>query len=156
MQTTLILLKPDAVQRGMMGRIISRFEDKGLQVVGAKMMRMPTQLAEQHYEAHRDKPFYPTLMRFMTSSPIMALAVSGKRAIESVRTMAGATTGYKADAGTIRGDFGSSQTFNLIHASDSPESAERELDLFFRADELCEYERVIDLWVVDMSSGEAQ
>lgn len=156
MQTTLILLKPDAVQRGLMGRIISRFEDKGLQIVGAKMIRMTPELAARHYEAHKDKPFYGSLVRFMTSSPIMVLAVSGKRAIESVRKLLGATAGFKAEPGTVRGDFGSSQTFNLVHASDSPESAEREMKLFFRPDELCMYERVIEKWIVDRSSGKPE
>lgn len=153
METTLIILKPDAVQRGLMGRIIARFEDKGLQIVGAKLMRISQQLAATHYESHRGKRFYEGLVRFMTSSPVLVVAVRGVGAIEICRKMMGATFGSKAEAGTIRGDFGVSNSFNLIHGSDSPEAAQRELGLFFRPEEILDYPRPIDAWVYDMSGG---
>lgn len=153
METTLIILKPDAVQRGLMGRIISRFEDKGLQIVGAKLMRISPELAATHYEAHQSKPFYAGLVRFMTSSPVLVMAVRGKGAIEVCRKMMGATFGSKAEAGTIRGDFGVSNSFNLIHGSDSPEAAARELGLFFSAGEVLAYDRPSDAWVYDMAGG---
>jgi nucleoside-diphosphate kinase len=153
METTLIILKPDAVQRGLMGRIISRFEDKGLQVVGAKMMRISQELAAEHYRDHHGKPFYEGLVRFMTGSPVMVLAVRGVGAIAISRKLMGATFGSNAEPGTIRGDFGVSNSFNLIHGSDSPESAAREVGLFFDAAELVEFDRTIEPWVYDMSSG---
>lgn len=155
-ETTLIILKPDAVQRALIGRIIARFEDKGLQVVGCKMMRIDQALAERHYEAHKGKPFYNGLVRFMTSAPVLVLAVRGVGAIAISRKMMGATFGSGAEPGTIRGDFGVSNSFNLIHGSDSPETAERELALFFDRGELFEYDRAIDQWVYDMSGGEPE
>lgn len=155
-QTTLIILKPDAVQRGLMGRIITRFEDKGLQIIGAKMMKIPGDLAARHYEAHKEKKFYPGLVKFMTSSPVLVLAIRGNNAIEVSRNMMGATFGSKAAAGTIRGDLGVSNSFNLIHGSDSPEAAEHELKLFFGAGEVQEFSRAVDQWVYDMSGGKAE
>ncbi len=156
METTLIILKPDAVQRGLMGRIVIRFEDKGFQVVGAKMMLISHDLAERHYEPHRGKGFYEGLIKFMTSSPVLVLAVRGVGAIEISRRLMGATFGSNADPGTIRGDFGVSNSFNLIHGSDSPEAARREIDLFFAPRELIEYDRPIEAWVYDLSSGTAE
>src|SRR5687767_15039396 len=153
METTLIILKPDAVQRGFMGRIISRFEDKGLQIVGCKLMQISQQLAATHYEAHKSKPFYAGLVRFMTSAPVLVLAVRGIGAIGICRKMMGATFGSKAESGTIRGDFGVSNSFNLIHGSDSPESATREVGLFFKPDELQEWTPAVQSWVYDMSKG---
>lgn len=153
METTLIILKPDAVQRGLCGRIISRFEDKGLHIVGAKLMQITKNLAARHYEAHREKPFYEGLVRFMTSSPVFVLAVRGKGAIAVSRKMMGATFGSNAEPGTIRGDFGVSNSFNLIHGSDSPEAATRELELFFEESEVLDFERVADQWVYDMAGG---
>lgn len=153
METTLIILKPDAVQRGLMGRIISRIEDKGLQIVGMKFMQISQDLAAQHYEAHQDKPFYAGLVRFMTSSPVLVLAVRGVGAITICRKLMGATFGSKAEPGTMRGDFGVSNSFNLVHGSDSPEAAERELSLFFARGEIIDYKREIDSWVYDLSSG---
>lgn len=153
METTLIILKPDAVQRGLMGRIITRFEDKGLQIVAMKMMKISGDLAATHYESHQGKPFYSGLVTFMTSSPVVVMAVRGMNAISIARKMMGATFGSNAEAGTIRGDFGVSNSFNLIHGSDSPESAERELKLFFEATELRAGERSLDPWVYDLSSG---
>jgi len=156
METTLIILKPDAVQRGLMGRIISRFEDKGLQIVGCRMMQIPMSLAERHYEAHKGKGFYAGLTKFMTSSPVLVLAVRGNAAITICRGMMGATFGSKAAPGTIRGDFGVSNSFNLIHGSDSPEAAERELSLFFGKGEVVNWARNADSWVYDLSGGKAE
>ena len=156
METTLIILKPDAVQRGLMGRILSRFEEKGLQVVGCKMMQISRQLAETHYESHKGKGFYNGLVGFMTSSPVLVMALRGNGAITIARNMMGATFGSKANPGTIRGDFGVSNSFNLIHGSDSPEAAERELKLFFQAGEVLAWERAGDRWVYDMSAGKPE
>lgn len=153
METTLIILKPDAVQRGLMGRILARFEDKGLQVVGAKFMQISKDLATKHYQDHEGKPFYEGLVRFMTSSPVLVLALRGNGAITICRSMMGATFGSKADAGTIRGDFGVSDSFNLVHGSDSPEAAERELGLFFGAGDVLDWDRAVEGWVYDLSSG---
>lgn len=153
METTLIILKPDAVQRGLMGKIITRFEEKGLAIVGMKMMTISQELAAKHYEAHQSKPFYNGLVGFMTSSPVLVMAVRGVGAIAISRSMMGATFGSKADAGTIRGDFGVSNSFNLIHGSDSPEAAERELGLFFADGEVQNLDRAIEGWVYDMASG---
>src|SRR5215471_3838332 len=132
MERTLIILKPDAVQRGICGQILTRFEKKGLQIAGMKFMKIPTTLAETHYEPHKGKPFYAGLVKFMTSSPVLVIVLEGKDAIAISRKMMGATFGSKAEPGTIRGDYGVSNSFNLIHGSDSPEAAERELRLFFK------------------------
>lgn len=156
MQTTLIILKPDAVQRGLMGRIISRFEEKGLQIVGMKMMTISQDLASRHYEAHKSRPFYAGLVGFMTSSPVVVLAVKGNNAIAVARKMMGATFGSNAEPGTIRGDFGVSNSFNLIHGSDSPEAAERELGLFFAQGELQSFDRAGEKWVYDFSGGQPE
>ncbi len=156
METTLIILKPDAVQRGLMGKILSRFEDKGLQVVGCKMTSIPMSLAEKHYEAHKTKGFYPGLVKFMTSSPVLVLALRGNGAITIARNLMGATFGSKAAPGTIRGDFGVSNSFNLIHGSDSPEAAERELGLFFSHGEVNAWPRNGDAWIYDMSGGKPE
>ncbi len=156
METTLIILKPDAVQRGIMGQIVTRFENKGLQVVGAKLTKISQQLAETHYEAHKARPFYPGLVKFMTSSPVLVLALRGNKAIEVARSMMGATFGSKAAAGTIRGDFGVSNSFNLIHGSDSPEAAERELKLFFAPGDVLDWHRAADAWVYDLAGGKPE
>ncbi|MDQ7013169.1 MAG: nucleoside-diphosphate kinase [Planctomycetota bacterium] len=156
METTLIILKPDAVQRGLMGRIISRFEDKGLQIIGCKLMKISEQLAATHYAAHKNRPFYNGLVQFMTSSPVLVMAVRGVGAIAISRSMMGATFGSKAEGGTIRGDFGVSNSFNLIHGSDSPEAAEKELGLFFNDGEVLDYQRAIEGWVYDISGGDPE
>jgi nucleoside-diphosphate kinase len=156
MERTLIILKPDAIQRGLCGQIIDRFEKKGLQIVGVKFMQIPQSLAETHYAPHKGKPFYPGLVKFMTSSPVIVLAIAGKDAIAISRKMMGATFGSKAEPGTIRGDFGVSNSFNLIHGSDSPESAQRELGLFFKADELIDWKPMIQGWVYDLSKGQPE
>lgn len=151
METSLIILKPDAIQRGLAGTILQRFERKGLRIVGAKLMLVPKDTAEKHYAEHAGKPFYDGLIQFVTSSPVMVLAIQGLEAISVCRTLIGATNGRKADPGTIRGDFGMSGGFNMIHGSDSPESAERELALWFSKDELTDIDRTIEKWVYDPS-----
>jgi nucleoside-diphosphate kinase len=156
MEHTLIILKPDAVQRGICGLILDRFEKKGLQIAGMKFMQIPRSLAETHYGPHKGKPFYDGLVKFMTSSPVIVLALSGKDAIAISRKMMGATFGSKAEPGTIRGDFGVSNSFNLIHGSDSAESATRELGLFFKPEELVEWKPAIQNWVYDFSKGLAE
>ena len=156
MERTLIIFKPDAVQRGLCGEILSRFEKKGLQLVGMKMMKISPQLAETHYASHKGKGFYEGLVRFMTSSPVVVLALAGKDAIAIARNMMGATFGSKAAPGTIRGDFGVSNSFNLIHGSDSPEAGERELGLFFKPDELQNWTPACQGWIYDMSKGTAE
>ena len=147
METTLIILKPDPVQRGLSGRIITRFEDKGLQIIGAKVIQIDNALASQHYKVHQGKPFYDGLVAFMTRSPVIVLALRGPQAITICRKMMGATFGPDAEPGTIRGDFGASGQLNLIHGSDSPEAAERELELFFNAGEIVELQRDTDRWI---------
>jgi nucleoside-diphosphate kinase len=147
METTLIIIKPDAVQRSLIGAIIARFEQKGFQVVGAKMLRITPELAAAHYKDHVGKPFYPSLQQFITSRPVIALAVRGQGVIDSSRKLIGATDGLKAEPGTIRGDYGVSKSLNLIHGSDSPEAAARELKLFFRDDELLSYDAPNAPWL---------
>ncbi|MHC5065675.1 MAG: nucleoside-diphosphate kinase [Planctomycetota bacterium] len=148
MERTLILLKPDALQRGLAGSILSRFENKGLKIVGLKLMKISPELAAQHYEAHKERPFYKGLVRFMTSAPVVAMALEGIDAIAICRKMMGATFGSDADPGTIRGDFGVSRSFNLIHGSDSPEAAQRELSLFFSEGTL-DYQLDAFRWIYD-------
>lgn len=157
METTLIILKPDAVQRGLLGKIVSRFEEKGLQIVGVKMMRISPELAATHYESHQGKPFYEGLVRFMTSSPVLVMAIRGVGAIAICRKMMGATFGSNAEPGTIRGDFGVSNSFNLIHGSDSPKAAEREIGLFFDGvGEIVSWDRKIEGWIYDLSGDEPE
>jgi nucleoside-diphosphate kinase len=153
MEKTLIILKPDAVQRGLIGQIITRFEQKGIQIVGAKFIRIPRQTAETHYAPHKGKPFYDGLVQFMTSSPVLVLALAGKDVINISRKMMGATFGSKAEPGTIRGDFGVSNSFNLIHGSDSPEAAEKELKLFFQPGEVLDWQPAVGVWVYDYAKG---
>jgi nucleoside-diphosphate kinase len=148
METTLILLKPDCVQRGLIGRVLARFEEKGLSIVGLKLMRISQELAAKHYAVHKERPFYPGLVRFMTSSPVVALALAGNDAVAIARKMMGATFGFNAEPGTIRGDFGVSRSFNLIHGSDSKEAAERELALFF-PEGVLKYEHHALRWIYD-------
>lgn len=152
METTLVLLKPDALQRALLGRLFARFEDKGLQIVGLRLLRMTPEQAARHYAPHAGKPFYPALVRFVTSGPVVAAALRGPQAVSVVRRMLGATFGLEAEPGTMRGDFGSSKTFNLVHASDSPETAKRELDLFFPGgDGIVAWEPVQSPWLWDPS-----
>ncbi len=143
MQRSLVLLKPDCVERKLMGQLISRFEAKGLRIVAAKMLRVTPELARKHYAEHVSKPFYPGLEEFIISAPIMALAIEGLEAITVIRNLLGATSGLKAAPGTIRGDFSCSRQMNLVHASDSEESAARELALYFAANEFCDYTPIL-------------
>lgn len=147
MQRTLILLKPDCVQRRLIGRIISRFEDKGLTFVAMKLMQVTPDLAKQHYAEHVEKGWYPTLEEFITGGPIVAAVLEGLEAITVVREMLGATSGLKAAPGTIRGDFSSSRQMNLVHGSDGPEAAQREIALYFKPGELVDHTPTIATWM---------
>lgn len=149
METTLIILKPDAVDRRLVGEIISRFERKGLQIIGMKLGLIPRSTAEKHYEAHKAKPFYAGLVKFMTERPVVLMAISGNRAVDVSRKLMGKTFGHEAEPGTIRGDFGVSSQFNLIHGSDSAESAKREIALFFGQGELSSYDMGDARWLSD-------
>tara|TARA_B100000686_G_C16693319_1_gene919004 strand:- start:604 stop:1053 length:450 start_codon:yes stop_codon:yes gene_type:complete len=147
MERTLVLVKPDGVQRGLVGTVIKRFEDKGLQIAGLKLMHVTEDLAREHYKEHVGKPFFDGLLNFITSSPVAAIAVDGEGAIAIVRNMMGETNPAKAAPGTIRGDFGVDFGLNIVHGSDGLESAERELALFFDRNELIDYDRAIQAWI---------
>lgn len=147
MERTLILLKPDCIERRLAGRIITRFEDKGLNIVALKMLRVTPELSKQHYAEHVQKPFYPALEAFITGGPIVAAIIEGLEAIRVVREMLGATSGLKAAAGTIRGDYSSSRQMNLVHASDGPEAAAREIALYFKPAEIHEVEPTLTPWL---------
>ena len=151
MERTLVVLKPDAVGRRLVGRIIQRFEDKGLALLGLKMLQVSADLAERMYEVHKGKDFYQGLVRFVTSGPVVAMVLSGNQALSVVRGMMGATFGPDAAPGTIRGDFGLSRRHNLIHGSDSSESAAREIPLFFAEDELVQHAGLSSAWVYDVT-----
>ena len=147
-ERTLVLVKPDGVQRLLVGRILARFEERGLKLVGLKLVHVDRALAERHYAVHREKPFFGGLVDFITSSPLVALVLDGPSAIAVVRTMVGATRPHEAAPGTIRGDFALETAQNLIHASDGPETAAAELALWFSPDELVDYDRDIDRWAL--------
>jgi len=147
MERTLVLLKPDCMQRRLMGRVISRFEEKGLNIIAMKMLQVTPALAKQHYAEHVAKPFYPGLEQFITASPIVAMVVEGLEVIRVVREMLGATSGLKAAAGTIRGDYSSSRQMNLVHASDGPEAAAREIGLYFQPAEILPYQPTLVSWL---------
>jgi nucleoside-diphosphate kinase len=147
MERTFILLKPDCVQRRLMGRVLARFEDKGLNVIAMKMLRITPELSKQHYAEHVEKGWYPTLEAFVTGGPVVAAVLEGLEAIRVVREMLGATNGLNAAAGTIRGDYSSSRQMNLVHGSDGPEAAKREIALYFKDAELCAYEPTITQWM---------
>jgi nucleoside-diphosphate kinase len=148
-EQTLVLIKPDAVQRGLIGEVIGRLERRGLQLAGMKLMRITDELAGRHYAEHRDKPFFGGLVDFITSAPVVAMVWQGPGAVAMVRTMMGATNPANAAPGTIRGDLAVSFGMNVIHGSDSPESAEREVALFFATGELLSWERTIERWVME-------
>lgn len=154
MEKTLIILKPDAVQRRLLGKIILRFEEKGFQIIGMKMIQISESLAREHYAAHEGKDFFEPLIRYTTSAPVITMVLRGKNAIEIVRKMMGATFGSKAEPGTIRGDYAVSNRFNLIHGSDSPASAEKEIGIFFKKEELFEYNPIDQQWIYDLSMGD--
>ena len=147
LQTALVLLKPDAVQRGLVGEIVSRLEARGLKIVGMKLMQVSRELALRHYQEHQGKPFFDGLVGFITSGPVVAMAVAGESAVELVQRTIGATSPLDSDAGTMRGDLAVDIGRNLIHGSDSPESAHRELALFFDEGELLSYTRDTDTWI---------
>lgn len=147
LQQTFVMIKPDAVQRRLIGEIISRFERKGLQLTAIKLVRVGEQLAKKHYEAHADRPFFPGLIKFITASPVVAMAWQGPDAIEVARRLLGPTDGRQAPPGTIRGDFGVDVGYNLAHASDSEAAAQRELALWFSPSELTDYDLAIGAWL---------
>jgi nucleoside-diphosphate kinase len=147
MQTTLVLLKPDCLQRRLAGAILQRFEQKGLRLAGLKLVQPSRELAEKHYAVHKGKPFYDSLLKFLTSGPTVAVALEGREAVAVVRGMMGATDGAKSPPGTIRGDYALSVQNNLIHGSDSAENAAAEVALWFKPDELVSYSPVDATWV---------
>jgi nucleoside-diphosphate kinase len=148
-ERTLVLIKPDAIQRGLVGAIISRLEAKGLKLVAMKMLHMDEGMAKRHYEAHIGKTFFPDLVRFITSSPLIAMVWQGREAVEVVRKAMGATDPVKAEPGTIRGDFGLDIGRNLVHGSDSLEAAEKEIALFFDQGEILDYPRDVEGWITE-------
>lgn len=149
MERSLIILKPDAVQRGLIGPILTRIEQRGLRIVGMKLIQIDEALARRHYAIHEGKPFFDSLISYITSGPVLVLVVTGANVIEIVRSMVGATNPVKAAPGTIRGDFALEIGRNLIHASDSPENGEMEVNLFFRAEELVDMRRSADQWIYE-------
>ncbi|MCA9078214.1 MAG: nucleoside-diphosphate kinase [Planctomycetaceae bacterium] len=146
-ERSLILFKPDAVERRLCGKLLSRIEDKGLNIVGLKLIKVTPDLAKQHYAEHVEKPFYPDLESFITSGPVVALVVEGPEAITVMRTLMGKTNGRESAPGTIRGDFGVSRQMNLIHGSDGPEAATREISIYFTEAELIPHEPTLTNWM---------
>lgn len=149
MERTYLMVKPDGVQRGLVGQIVSRFEQRGYKIVGLKMMQIPREVAEKHYGEHAGKPFFTGLVDFITSGPVVAMVVEGKEVVATAREMMGATNPLKAASGTIRATFGVDVGRNIIHGSDSLESANREIAIFFRPEELVDYGRAVDSWIYE-------
>lgn len=149
MERTYLMVKPDGVQRSLAGEIISRFEKKGFKIIGLKMLQISRETAEKHYGEHAGKPFFKGLVDFITSGPVVAMVLEGSGVINAAREMMGATNPLKAVPGTIRGSYGIDTGRNIIHGSDSPESAAREISLFFREDELFSYNRDVDKWIYE-------
>ncbi|MBC1334273.1 nucleoside-diphosphate kinase [Listeria booriae] len=147
MEKTYLMVKPDGVQRGLIGEIVGRLEKKGLKLVGAKFMQIDEALAKQHYAEHVGKAFFPDLLAFITSGPVFAMVWEGDEAISLARHMMGKTNPLEAEHGTMRGDLAVHMNRNVIHGSDSPESAQREISLFFKEEELISYEKAIDVWL---------
>jgi nucleoside-diphosphate kinase len=147
-ERTLVLIKPDGLQRQLTGRILARYEERGLKIVGLKLVSVDRDLADRHYAAHREKPFFGGLVDFITSAPLVAVALEGPNAITVVRALNGATRPHEAAPGTIRGDFALETAQNIVHASDGPEAAVSELALWFTDDELLDYDRDVDRWVL--------
>ncbi len=147
MERSFIMIKPDGVQRGLIGDIVARFESKGFKLVGAKLMQVPSTLAQQHYAEHKERPFFGELVNFITSSPVFAMVWEGPNVIAVARSMMGKTNPVDAMPGTIRGDYAVSVGMNIIHGSDSPESAAREIALWFNSDDLANYEQTISKWI---------
>lgn len=148
MERTLIIFKPDAMNRLLVGRILSRFEDKGLRIAALKLQQSPKAQVEKHYAVHKERPFYNSLLEFMTAGPVILAVLEGPRAISVVRNMLGATNGLEAAPGTIRGDFSLDQQYNLVHASDGPDTAKNEIALFFKPEEIVDYTRAPECWIV--------
>lgn len=149
MERTYLMVKPDGVQRGICGEIVSRFEKKGLKLVAMKLMVIPKEVAENHYGEHKDKPFFPSLISYITSGPVLAMVWEGESAVSICRNMMGKTNPKESAPGTIRGDFGMQTGMNIIHGSDSVESAEREISIFFKPEELVSYEKTIQSWIYE-------
>ena len=149
MERTFSMIKPDGVQRRLVGRILQRYEDKGLRVVGLKLIQMSQAQAETLYSIHKERPFYGSLMKFVTASPVVVMVIEGNQAVAVVRKLLGATFGFNAEPGSIRGDYGCSKGYNLIHGSDAPEAAAREIPIFFEEKELVKYEHVDHVWVLE-------
>jgi len=147
MEKTFIMVKPDGVQRNVIGNVVGRFEQKGFKLVGAKLMQVSNELAENHYGEHKERPFFGELVDFITSGPVFAMVWEGEEVISTARTMIGATNPAEATPGSIRGDLGVTVGKNIIHGSDSPESAEREINLFFNEDELVAYDKQDHTWI---------
>ncbi len=146
LERTFVLLKPDAVARRLTGEIVQRFETRGLKIVGMKLLKVTPELSKKHYAEHVSKPFYPMLEEFITSGPVVALVIEGPEAISVIRAMLGPTNGRQAAPGTIRGDFGLSRQMNLVHGSDGPDAAAREIPLYFQPHELVSHEATLDPW----------
>jgi len=149
MERTLVIVKPDGVQRGLIGEVLSRLERKGLKLVALKMMQMDEALARRHYGIHEGKPFFEGLIRYITSAPVVVMVWEGSQAIEMVRRLMGATRPLEAAPGTLRADFGLDVGRNLVHGSDGPETAASEIALFFRPDELVPWQRCTDPWILE-------
>ncbi|MEM2120413.1 MAG: nucleoside-diphosphate kinase [Archaeoglobaceae archaeon] len=149
MERTFVMVKPDGVHRGLVGEIISRLERKGLKIVAMKMLKISEEMAKKHYEEHKAKPFFSSLVSYIISGPVVAMVVEGRNAVKVVRKLVGATNPSEAEPGTIRGDFGLDVGRNVVHASDSLASAEREIGLFFRPDEIVSYEREVEKWIYE-------
>ena len=147
MDKTFLMVKPDGVERQLIGEIVSRFEKKGLQLVGAKLMSIPKEVAETHYGEHKEKPFFGELVDFITSGPVFAMVWQGEQVVDVTRQTIGKTNPKEALPGTIRGDYGLTVGKNIIHGSDSPESAEREINLFFKQEELTNWDQTISSWI---------
>ncbi len=147
MEKTFVMVKPDGVQRNLIGEIISRFEKKGLKLAGMKLLAIPRVLAEEHYKEHVGKPFFEELVSFITSGPVVAMVLEGQEAISLARGMMGKTNPLEAAPGTIRGDYGIFTGNNVVHGSDSPESAQREINLFFKPEEIFDYKKDLNYWV---------
>ncbi|WP_035102028.1 nucleoside-diphosphate kinase [Aneurinibacillus terranovensis] len=146
-QRTFLMVKPDGVQRNLVGEIVTRFEKKGFHLIGAKLMNVSRELAEEHYAEHKEKPFFGELVDFITSGAVFAMVWEGENVITTSRNMMGATNPVNAAPGTIRGDYGISMGMNIIHGSDAPETAEREVALWFKENELTQYEKTINKWI---------
>jgi nucleoside-diphosphate kinase len=149
MERTYLMIKPDGVQRGICGEIVSRFEKKGLKLVAMKLMQIPKETAENHYGEHKGKKFFDSLIAYITSGPVLAMVWEGEGAVAVCRNMMGKTNPQESAPGTIRGDFGMVTGVNIIHGSDSPESAEREISIFFKPEELMAYDRTADKWIYE-------